>query len=331
MGGVVALLDHPDPATRAELVGILEPVGVVVRDCASVPAGAGVVALIVGPDIRVDAAELALLPDLRIVAASCTGVDHVDVSAAAARGVWVTNVADYCTEEVAEHALTLILDLLRGVTRSDRRVRRGGWDCAADTGGPVCEPARIAGTVLGLVGFGRIAQALAGRARALGMAVRAYDPGRAEQEFGRAGVSRCVELSDLLAGADVISLHVPLTARTRHLIDATALTVMRPGSLLVNVARGGLVDEAALLDALRTGHLAGAGLDVLEREPPPTDDPLLTLDSVVCTPHSAWQSPAARRLVFTLAAASVAAVLRGHEPAGVVAHPAAAEGEPSRA
>lgn len=258
-----------------------------VRSEESVPAGPGTVALLAGPGAQVTEAVLGGLPDLRVVVVTSMGWDHVDAGAARARGVAVIGVEPYCVDEVAEHTVALILDLLRGVTRLDAAVRAGGWDYA--------EVGRtVRGATLGLVGLGRIGSAVAWRAAALGMDVSAFDPlvgpeGKAE----RSAVSLAPSLDALVSDSDVVSLHVPLASETRGLIDARLLARFRPGSFLVNVSRGDVVTEAALGEALREGRLAGAALDVLQREPPAPNDPVLCFPRTVITPHSAWYSPAA--------------------------------------
>lgn len=175
--------------------------------------------------------------------------------------------------------------------------------------------------MLGLAGLGRIGQAVARRATALGMRVTAYDPGRPARTFDACGVERRDTLPQVLAEADVVSLHLPLTPETRGLFDARAFATMKRGACLVNVARGDLVDDEALAAALRTGHLSGAALDVLRVEPPLPTDPLPTLDGVVITPHAAWYSPEATTRPFTEAARNVAAALRGRKPPAAVASP----------
>ncbi len=223
---------------------------------------------------------LRALPACRVVGRYGVGLDTIDLVTAAELGIRVVNVPDYCTDEVADHALGLILALTRGIVSLDRGVQRGTWDF------------RLAGRVrrpssqrLGLIGLGRIGSALAHRARALGFDLVGSDPAGA-----RTSGVRVVDLEELLTTSDVISIHAPLDDRTRHLIDARALALMRPSAVLVNTSRGGLVDHDALVDALRAGRLAGAGLDVLEREPIPADDPLIGLPNVVLTPHAAFYS-----------------------------------------
>ncbi len=310
----VVLLDrHGDVADiAAELAGL--PVTVSAAD--TVPSGPGIVALLTGPGTDLTPAHIAALPDLRVVAATSAGSDHIPLHAVSTAGAWVTTSAGYCTDEVADHTLALVLGLLRRITELDRSVRRGDWDVQA------IPPRRVSGTVLGLAGFGRTGRAVATRASALGMRVAAWGPTTPEAVFREHGVRRHDTLPGLLTTADVISLHLPLTPATEHLVDARALAVMRPGTFLVNVSRGGLVDHEALGEALRDGQLAGAALDVLPAEPPPGET-VRRLAGAVLTPHAAWYSPEARVRPFRMAASAVADVLRGREPAGAVARPAA--------
>jgi len=223
---------------------------------------------------------LRALPACRVVGRYGVGLDTIDLAAAATLGIRVVNVPDYCTDEVADHALGLILALTRGIVPLDRGVQRGIWDV------------RLAGRVrrpssqrLGVIGLGRIGTALARRALGLGFEVVGTDP----RGPGEAGVT-AVDLDTLLATSDVVSIHAPLDASTHHLIDGRALGLMKPTAILVNTSRGGLIDQDALVEALRSGGIAGAGLDVLEREPIPADHPLIGLPNVVLTPHAAFYS-----------------------------------------
>ena len=259
-----------------------------VRSEERVPSGPGIVALLAGPGAEVSKAALDRLPDLRIVVVTSMGWDHVDVEAARARGVAVAGVEPYCVDEVAEHTIALILDLLRGVTWLDQGVRAGRWD-------GVRLGRTLAGTALGLVGLGRIGSGVAWRAGALGMVVSAFDPlvERAEAAGDDRGVRLVLSLEELVSSSDVVSLHVALGPGTKGLVDAQLLSRFRPGSYLVNVSRGEVVTEAALGAALREGRLAGAALDVLAHEPPGRDDPVLGFPRTVITPHSAWFSQGA--------------------------------------
>jgi D-3-phosphoglycerate dehydrogenase len=258
-----------------------------VRSEGSVPTGPGTVALLAGPGAEVTEAALDNLPDLRVVVVTSMGWDHVDADAARARGIAVIGVEPYCVDEVAEHTLALILDLLRGVTQLNATVREGRWE-HSQVG------RTVRGTTLGLVGLGRIGSAVAWRSAALGMDVLTFDPRIGLNELTeRPAVRLAHSLGALVSESHVVSLHVPLASETRNLIDAQLLARFRPGSYLVNVSRGEIVTETALGEALREGRLAGAALDVLQSEPPAPDDPVIAFPRTVLTPHSAWYSPAA--------------------------------------
>lgn len=265
-----------------------------VRSEEKIPSAPGVVALLAGPGSDVSAAAMDRLPDLQVIVVTSMGWDHVDVDAARARRVSVVGVEPYCVDEVAEHTIALTLDLLRGVTRLDRSARAGAWDYAE-----ISRPVR--GTVLGLIGLGRIGTAVAWRARGLGMAVSAYDPlagagtnpGNAAEPGDAATVRMVPSLEELVSTSDVVSVHVPLGPETKGLVDRDLLSHFRPGSYLVNVSRGEVVTEPALGEALRDGRLGGAALDVLAHEPPAPDDAVLAFPRTVLTPHAAWYSPAA--------------------------------------
>lgn len=285
----------------------------VVVERAERPEGGDVVGLLVCPDVRVGRAQLARLPRLEAVATNSTGFDHLDVDALAEAGVWCSNVSGYCTEEVAEHTLAFVLALLRGVVALDRQVRAGGWGLAV-------EPRRIAGSCLGVVGYGRIGRAVGMRAVALGMEVVATDPHVPDAEIEAIGAAPA-PLDELLARADVVTLHAALDEESRGLIGARELGLMQPGSFLVNCTRAGLVDHAALGEALRSGHLGGAALDVLPVEPPEPGEPALAWPRTIVNPHAAWYSPATARAPYDLAARDLALALSGGEPRYALARP----------
>jgi D-3-phosphoglycerate dehydrogenase len=278
-------------------------------------AGDDVVALLIGTDVRVEADDLARLPALRVVASCSVGFDHVAYEEAERRGVWVCNVPDYCIEEVADHSLALLLGLLRGVVELDRSVRGGAWDSAA-----AGELRRIRGTRLGVVGFGRTGRALAERASALGFDVWATDPAVPQEAIAAAG-AKAVSLDELLESCEAFSLHLPLTPETKGLIGAEELARMPRGSVLVDTARAELVDLDALLGALKSGQLAGAGLDVLPSEPPTHERPAPTAPRLVVTPHAAWYSAEAEEAVYRRPVLSVRDVLEGRNPEGAVNRP----------
>jgi D-3-phosphoglycerate dehydrogenase len=312
-GGRVLVLDPTWELAWAEAE--LQNADVAV-EAADRPEGDDVVGLLVSPDVPVGPAELERLPRLRAVATNSTGYDHLDVETLAAAGVWCSNVAGYCTDEVAEHVVALALALLRGICELDGEVRAGRWDVFA------LPPRRVAGACLGIVGYGRIGRAVAWRARALGLAVLATDPFVPSEAIRDEDVE-AVALGELLERADVVTLHVPLDASTRELIGAVELGSMKSGAFLVNCARAGLVDQEALGEALVAGRLGGAALDVLTVEPPPADDPALAWPRTILNPHAAWYSEEASRLCYQLAARDLGLALTGGEPLNALARPTA--------
>ena len=232
------------------------------------------------------------------------GVDNIDVDAATTRGIWVANVRDANGDEVSNHVLALILAFARDVLRFDREVRAGRWSYRS-----AIPRRRLAGQTLGLVGWGDIAQLVARKARGLGLAVVAH----ARHQLPASGVG-FVTLDELMRQSDFVSIHVPLTPSTRHMIGARELALMKPSAFLINTARGAIVDQRALVDALLQRRIAGAGLDVTNPEPPAPDDPLLALDNVILTPHAAWYSEESRERVTVGAAREVVRILRGEPP-----------------
>lgn len=257
---------------------------------------------------------------LRTIARYGVGVDNIAVDTATELGIPVSNVPVYCVDEVAEHAVALLMTLVRKTATYDADVRAGEW--RIDVGMPIH---RLAGSTLGVVGFGHIGKAVAARARSLGMRVVVADPSERPEAIRTAGAEQR-ELDDLLAEADAVSLHVPLRPATRHLIDADRLARMKPGSFLINCARGGIVDHDALATALAEGRLAGAGLDVFEPERLPADHPLIGLRNTVLTPHVAFYSEESIAELQRRAAANVVAVLTGRAPDNIV-NPRAASGD----
>jgi D-3-phosphoglycerate dehydrogenase len=227
-------------------------------------------------------------------------------------GIPVTNVPAYCLDEVAEHVLGMVFALTRRIHLYDRAVRDQDWSLAA--GQPIH---RIAGRTLGVVGFGKIGQTVAARAIGVGMRVLAYDPRAPDSAFAQAGIERA-DLLELAARSDFVTLHVPATQETDHLIDATVLAAMRPTSYLINTARGSVVDQDALVEALQGGRLAGAGLDVFVPERLPADHPLMASDRVLRTPHVAFYSEESLADLAAAAARNVADVLRGGRPRDTV-------------
>lgn len=270
-------------------------------------------ALIVGAD-PVTGRVLEAGPHLRIVAKHGAGFDNIDLAAAASRAVVVTYAPGANTDAVAEMTIAMLLALWRGVLRADRAVRAHRWQQFVGWG--------IRGKALGIVGLGRIGRSVALLAQGLGMQIMAYDVAP-DQDFARQHGIRYCSLEDLLRTVDAVSIHTPLTSATRGLLGARELAMMRRNAVLINVARGGVVDERALAEALREGRLAGAGVDVFEQEPPWTS-PLLDVEGALLTPHIAAYTREALAAVDLMVAKDVVAVLRGDHPA----HPVPAREHP---
>ncbi|HAF70565.1 MAG: D-isomer specific 2-hydroxyacid dehydrogenase, NAD-binding [Acetothermia bacterium 64_32] len=240
------------------------------------------------------------------------GVDNIDVQAATERGIAVVNVPSYCEDEVSDHALAMLLAWARRIPHYTEEIRRGAWDWK--TGRPIH---RLRGQVLGLLGFGKIARLVARKAKAFGLEVIAHDPYLPGEAFAEEGVEK-VEFDDLLARSDFLSIHVPLTESTRHLIDAEALAKMKPTCCLINTSRGGVVDQQALIRALQEGRIAGACLDVTDPEPPNPKNPLLKMPQVLLSPHVAWYSEESQIDLRRKIAADIGRALNGLLPTGLV-------------
>jgi D-3-phosphoglycerate dehydrogenase / 2-oxoglutarate reductase len=254
-------------------------------------------------------------PRLRIIARTGIGVDRIDLDAATRHGILVVNTPDGPTESTAEHTIALLLNLCKQVMISDRILRAGQPYPALKELTPGLE---AAGAVLGLVGLGRIGSRVAAIARVLGMKVIAFDPFITPERASTLGVEQVPTLAELLPRAHVVSLHCPATAETYHIMNAGTLNLMPKGSYLINVARGSLVDEAALLEALRSGHLAGAALDVFDPEPAATNHPLFTLPNTICTPHIGSYTGASVLRMQVMACEEIASALRGERPTHLV-------------
>ena len=276
-----------------------------------VEAAAGADALIVDSVAQVTAEVFERVDSLRVVGRGGIGVDNIDVGAAADNGVIVVNVPAYSVEEVSTHALGLLLGCVRRLGRYDRAVKGGEWDWSL--GAPIH---RFRGETVGLVAFGKIARRLASKLRGFDVDVVAADPYVSDRRMEEFGVAR-VSFDELLDRARYVSVHAPLTDETRGLFDATTFEAMQDRAILVNTARGPIVEEAALADALENGPLAAAGLDVREEEPPGAS-PLHDRDDVLLTPHTAWYSEESRAELSATISEDVARVLRGDEPTNPV-------------
>lgn len=252
---------------------------------------------------------------LKVIGRHGVGVDNVDVAAATDRGIWVVNTPDAVTQPVAEHVIGLTLGLIRRLRESDRAVRSGHWSFRNDLRG-----FELPGKTLGVVGMGRIGFRTARICR-LGFEMNVlysdvYSSARAEEQLG----AKKVELEELLATSDVVTLHTPYLPETHHLMNAETLRLMKPTAFLINASRGRVVDQAALYRALTEGWIAGAGLDVFEEEPTPTDNPLLTLENVLLTPHAATSTEESL-IGMSLVTRDVMAVIQGREPTNPVNRP----------
>lgn len=255
------------------------------------------------------------LEKCKIIALGSVGADTVDVEAATARGIPVTNVPDTFIEEVADHTLMMILATYRRLNIMDRMVRENRWS----EGRPLLSRfPRLMGQTLGLISFGHVARAVAVRARPFGLRILAHDPYVEELKMTEYGVEPVSTLAELLQRSDIVSMHAPSTPETHHLLREEHFRMMKPTALFINNGRGPTVDEMALIKALREGWIAGAGLDVLEQEPPNPENPLLQMDNVILTPHvasaSARMAPETRRRVGQ----EIALVLSGRWPRSCV-------------
>ena len=289
------------------------------RDQAALIAAARDADIIINAGARFSAPVIEALEHCRLIIQSSVGYDAIDVPAATARGIMIANLPDYCIEEVAEHALTLMLACARRLFVMDRLVRDGTWNRGPR--GAIHEAVtpvqRLSASTFGIVGLGHIGRLVARKGGGVGWRILAADPYVQPEVATEHGVE-LVELDDLLRQADYVTLHVLLTPETRHLIGARELALMKPGAFLVNTCRGPVVDEAALIEALRSGHLAGAGLDVFEQEPLAEDSPLRTLPNVILTPHLAVYSEQAMANWRRQPIEEAARVLRGQWPRGLV-------------
>jgi D-3-phosphoglycerate dehydrogenase len=244
----------------------------------------------------------------RIISRLGTGLDSIDIPAATARGIWVTYVPDYSIDEVSAHAIALLMSLARGIPFLSQATRNGDWNPAG--WGPIY---RLKDQTLGILGLGRIGQATAEKGRGLGLQVIAHDPYANQEAADRLGV-RIVDLDTLTRESDYISLHSPLLDSTHHIVNAAFLAKMKPTAYIVNAARGPLIDEDALLEAVRSRKIAGAALDVLAVEPIDPNSPLLKEDRILVTPHAAWYSEEAKLDLRARGAEEVVRILSGQPP-----------------
>jgi glycerate dehydrogenase len=263
------------------------------------------------------AETIAALPELKYIGVLATGYNVVDIKAAKARGIPVCNIPTYGTETVAQHAASLMLELARHTAEHARAVAAGQWVTAPDWCFTVAPVIELNGRTLGVVGLGRIGLALARIAQAIGMRILAHDAYQMSAAQLGGVAAEYVSLDRVFAESDVVSLHCPLTAETERLVNAARLKTMKRTAFLINTSRGPLVDNAALADALRQGVIAGAALDVLDVEPPPADNPLLTAPNCLITPHVAWYARESRQRLLDMAIDNLRAFQEG-SPRNVV-------------
>jgi D-3-phosphoglycerate dehydrogenase / 2-oxoglutarate reductase len=300
-------------------VARLHAAGLAVRaasraDMATVAAEVGVADAVVTRNAGLSAAAIDAAPRLKLIVVHGVGYDPVDVAHAAGKGIVVCNTPVANAWSVAEHAIALLLALAKAMLSADRAVRAGAFDARY-----TLRLTEIRGRTLGIVGCGRIGRATARIARrGLGMTVCGHSPSAEPARLRRIGIEPCASLDELLERSDAVSLHLPLRAETRGLIGRAELGRMRPGAFLVNTARGALVDHQALVDALASGRLGGAGLDVFRQEPVAPDDPLLHLPNVILSPHIAGASDRAMETTALAVATAILQVARGRRPRHVI-------------
>ena len=266
-------------------------------------------ALILRTATKVSREMIAAAPRLKVISRTGGGLNNVDIDAATEFGVVVAGVKGPQDRYVAEHALALMMALSKQLPYLDEQTRKGNFRSRFEY-----KPMGLEGKVLGLVGFGRIGKIVASVAQVLGIEVLAYDPYLKPEQLKGSGISLVESLDELLGASDFVSLHVPATPETEKFINAQRLAAMKPGAFLINTARGEIVDEGALVEALRSGHLAGAGLDVLAHEPPDPNSPLIGMQSVILSPHTAGLTKEGVALLAKGAAENALAVLEGRAP-----------------
>jgi D-3-phosphoglycerate dehydrogenase len=318
MSGVVVISDSDLPTAQVS-ERILGAAGWKVRRAAcrtadDVRAEAADAVALIAQWAPIDSTVIRDLTACRIICRLGIGYDTIDVAAATDAGIAVANVPDYCVEEVAAHTIAFVLGATRAIAPLDRELRAGTWSVTVDG----ATPRRPSETTVTVIGYGRIGTRVAHHATALGYRVLVHDPYVPAARIGEAHEQ--VDLDEALQRADIVTLHLPLTAETRHLIDGAALARMRPGAVLVNTCRGGLVDETALAGAVREGRIGGAALDVFEREPLPADSLLRGAANTVLTPHAAWYSGSALLELESRAAQQVADFLAGR-PVPTIVNP----------
>ena len=258
--------------------------------------------------VVINAGSMVQMESLKLIVVTATGVNNVDLKAAARQQVTVCNVPGYGTEAVAQHTFALLFALTNRVAHHSRAVHHGKWTHLNNWTFWNYPLTTLGGKTMGIIGMGSIGKKVAEIAQALGMHVVGYHP---DPNYQKAAGIEVLPLDELLTQSDVVSLHAPLTGTNYHLIDAKKLSIMKPNAILLNTARGQLIDETALASALRNYHIGGAGLDVLENEPPAIDNPLMGLDNCIITPHNAWASIESRHRLMQIAIDNVSNFIAG--------------------
>lgn len=292
---VGASLTYGDATTEDELIALTQDADAVINYLS-----------------KVTARVINSMKKCRIIVRRGIGYDSVDVAAATAKGIPVANVPEYCTDEVADHALALLLAAARRIVTGNDQVKQGGWDYRELMPIPA-----LRGAILGLIGFGKIPRAVAERAKCFGLQVITADP-FIKEEMAREHGARLVGLEELLKTADFISVHAPLTKDTRGMISRQQFVMMKPSAVLVNTARGPVVDEAALIEALEKRQIGFAAVDVLTQEPPPADSPLRKLANAIVTPHVAYYSEKSAQVLGEIVGREIVRVFRGYFPKALV-------------
>jgi D-3-phosphoglycerate dehydrogenase len=262
----------------------------------------------------VNAAVIGAMTKAKVIVRYGIGVDNVDLEAAKAKNIPVCNVPDYCIDEVADHTLAFILGLTRGVVANSNGVKGGKWGLAVT----IPNMRKLADMTVGVIGFGRIGREVVKRLVAFKAKVLVFDPIAAPADIQKLGATAAKSIPELIAASDLVSPHCPSTAQTRKLLNRESIASMKPGSFIVNVGRGDLVDSAALVDALQSGHLAGAALDVYDPEPIPADSPVLKMPNVIVASHVASVSTRAVRALREGVAQTVAKAIRGEALPNIV-------------
>lgn len=264
--------------------------------------------------VIIDRVVIEALPNLRYIGVLATGYNVVDITAAKQRGIIVTNAPDYSTMSVAQLTFSLLLELTNQVAIHDKSVKSGEWTKSEDFCYWKTPLIELDGLTFGIIGFGKIGRTVAKIAQSFGMKVIAFSP---SLKTSRQPDIRFSEINDIFANSDVVSLHCPLTAQTERIVNRKTLNMMKPTAFLINTGRGGLVDEQALADALNSGVISGAAVDVLSTEPPSADNPLLTAKNIIITPHIGWATKAARIRLMEIVVDNIKAFLSG-KPKNVV-------------